>query len=99
MHGARQPAIVINGAVAEDFEILRGVPALHRRVGEGVGHADALDRSLGRAVDTLGLGQTCSLQDGWSDIDNVMPLGPYFTLRGDLLGPMHHHPVAGSAIA
>ena len=49
--GDRRPAAVVDAAVAEDLEVLRLVALGGGRVVEAVGHARALHRRLGDAVD------------------------------------------------
>ena len=46
VHGGRHPAVAVDGAVAEDLEVLRLVPAGGLGVVEGVDHADAFHRRL-----------------------------------------------------
>jgi len=57
MDGARVPAVVVDGAVARDLEILRGVSLLGRRVREGVQEALAFHRICGVPLTTLGSGR------------------------------------------
>ena len=57
MNGPREPPVGVDGAVAEDLEVLGLVAALCLGVVEAVQHAYAFDRLLGRAVHDLRLGQ------------------------------------------
>ena len=97
--GAGQPAVVVDGAVAEDLEVLGRVPARRLGVREGVGQAHAFDGRLRRPVHALRLGQAGRLQDRRRDVDDVVPLRAHLALRRDALGPVDHHPVAGAAVA
>ena len=78
---------MVDGAVAEHFEVL-GL-AFGGGVGlvEGVGHADAFDGFLGDAVDAGGGGDACGLEDGGHDVDDVVELGADGALVLDAVGP------------
>jgi len=56
MQRASQPAVVINGAIAENFEILGQMPVFGLRIVKSIGHANALDWLLFNAIDNLRLG-------------------------------------------
>ncbi len=98
MNGAGEPTIVVDGPVAKDLEILRGVAVRGLRVSEGVEHAHSFDWPLHCSVHALRLRQARCLQYGWSDVDYVMPLRAHLVLSGDALGPVDNHSVAGTAI-
>ena len=51
VNGAGEPSVVVDGAIAEDFEILRQMAVRRLRIVERIDHADALDRGLRRTVD------------------------------------------------
>jgi hypothetical protein len=99
VHGPGHPAVVVDGPVAEDLEVLRGVPVLRLRVVEGIGHADPLDGALLEPVDLLRLRQAARLQDRRGDVDDVVELAPHFVLRLDPLRPVNDHPIASAAEA
>ena len=99
MDGAGQPAVLVDRAIAEDFEVLRGVSARSLGVGERIGQAHAFDRSLDRSIDALRLGQAGRFQNRRRDVDDMVPLRTQLALRGDALGPVDHHPIAGAAVA
>jgi hypothetical protein len=73
----RNPAVVIDGAVAEHLEVLRVALGRGLRVRwvPGVCHADAFDRLLGDAVDHQRCGNAGSFEDGRHYINNVVELG------------------------
>src|SRR5437667_6694506 len=48
--GAGEPAVVVDRPIAEDLEVLGGVPARRLGVREGVGQAHAFDGGLDRSV-------------------------------------------------
>ena len=70
------PAVAIDAAVGDHFEVLR--LALRRRVRaglvEGVGHAYAFDRLLLDAIDKLRRLDTGGFEDGRHDVDDVVEL-------------------------
>src|SRR5208337_497379 len=70
------PAVVIDGAVAQHFEILS--IAFRRREGVGlvprIGHAHALDRLLLDAVDRVRSRNPGGFQDRWGNVDYVVEL-------------------------
>src|SRR5262249_41884484 len=74
---AGDPAVVVDGAIAEHLEILR--VALRRRVRvrsvEGVAHAHAFDWLLRDTVDHHRSGNAGDLKKGPDNIDHVMELG------------------------
>ena len=74
--GARDPAVVVDRAVAEHLEVLgvmcrRGVRVL---LVEGVHHADALDRALLDAIDHRRLPDVRGLEDRRHDVDDMAEL-------------------------
>ncbi len=62
----RGPALVVDAAVAEHFEVLRLVLLGRFGVVERIRHADAFDRMLLDSVDKLGCGNSGQLQE-WSE--------------------------------
>jgi hypothetical protein len=74
VNGAREPSIVVNGAITHDFEILGLVGTIRIRLVESVSHAHAFDWRLDDPVDALWLGQTGDFEHGRSDVNDVVPL-------------------------
>ncbi len=95
--GGGEPAVGVDGAVAEHLEVLRRVALRRLRVVERVDHAHALDRRLHGAVDALRLGQTGSLEHRRGDVDDVGELRAHPALVLDPLRPAHDHAIAGAA--
>ena len=96
MARAGPPAVVIDGAAAEQLEILRGAPVLRLRIVEGVDHAHAFHRHLVDAVDPLRLRQPGALQDRRDDVDEMMELPADAALVLDARRPGDH---GGRAVA
>ena len=78
---AREPAVVVDGAIAKHLEVLGGVAVWRVRVVGRVEHAHAVHRELLHAVDALGLGKRGGLEDRGSHVVHVMPLGANLALR------------------
>ena len=72
----RHPSIVIDGAIAEHLEVLRGVPSrcIGVRLVPGVDHAHAFDGVLLDAVDRIGRRDAGRFEDGRNNVDDVMEL-------------------------
>src|SRR5499426_604059 len=70
------PPVLIERAVAEHLEVLRDAAARRVLGGEGVGHADSLDRPLAHTVHRAGLADAGHLEDRRRDVDDVMELRP-----------------------
>ena len=94
----RGPAVMVDPAIAEHFEVLRSVARWRLRIAESVRHADALDRLLLDAVDGLRLRQFCCFQNSRCDIDDVMPLRTDTAGVFNAVGPRDHHAVARPAV-
>ncbi len=94
--GARHPAVLVHGTVAEHLEILLRVPFLRARVGERVAKARPVHRHLGDAVNLARLGNASRLQDGRGDIDDVRELAAQAALVLDRGGPGDNHRVPGA---
>ncbi len=94
---AGEPAVVVNGPVAGDLEVLGDTAAPRLGVAERVGEAHALDRRLGGPVDRPRLGQACHVQDGRRDVDHVVELRADLAPSRDPLRPADHHAVGGAA--
>ena len=84
---------MIDGAVAEHLEVLRG--ALGRGVGvrlvPGVGHAHAVHRALRDAVDRLRRRDAGRFEDGRNDVDDMVKLAADAAHVVDVAGPRHGH--------
>ena len=95
----RHPTFMIDGAVAEHLEILRGAPG--RRLGvrlvPRIGHAHAVHRTLLDAVDRFGLRNAGRLEDGRRDVDDVVELTADAAHVVDVAGPGHGHALGRSA--
>ena len=88
---------MINPATGHDVEELRRSRALGLRVGEGVGHADAVNRVLLEAIDDawrLDLGQFVNRR---CDVDHVMELRPRGRISLDAFWPGNRHRVTRAA--
>ena len=74
--GARHPAVVVDGAVAEHLEVLRGVSGrdVGVRLVPRVRHAHAFDGALLDAVDRLGRRDAGRFEDGRDDVDDMVEL-------------------------
>ena len=93
-----EPAVVVDRAVPEHLEVLRGVSRGRRRVVERVDHADALDRMLAEAVHLARLGDAGSFEHGRRHVDDVVELRAQTPALRDPLRPMDDEPVAGAAV-
>ena len=95
----RHPAVVIDGAIAQHLEVLRGVPG--GRVGIGlvprVDHAHAFDRPLLDAVDRVGRRDAGRLEDRRHDVDDVVELMADAAHVLDVAGPRHAHALRRAA--
>ena len=95
----RHPAVMINGAIAQHLEVLRGVPG--GRIGVGlvprVHHAHAFDGSLLDAVDRVGRGNAGRFQDRRHDVDDVVELMANAADVLDVAGPRHANALRRSA--
>ena len=89
----RHPALVVDGAIAEHLEVLRGVPG--RRVGvrlvPRVRHAHAFDGALLDAVDRIGRRDAGRFEDGRHDVYDVVELAADAAHVLDVAGPRHGH--------
>ena len=89
----RHPALVVDGAIAEHLEVLRGVSG--RRVGvrlvPRVRHAHAFDGALLDAVDRIGRRDAGRFEDGRHDVDDVVELAADAAHVLDVAGPGHGH--------
>ncbi len=74
VYDAREPAVVIDGAVAGNLKILRLMPILGIFIIKAVGHAHSLDRKLLYTVYLFGFGQVGRLEHGGRYIDYVEEL-------------------------
>ncbi len=97
VHGARQPAVLVDAPISKDLKILNCVAALRPGVIERVYHADALNGDLNGAIHHLRFGQACGFQNGRRDVNNVMKLRSDFSARLDSLRVEYDERVAGTA--
>ncbi len=95
----RDPAVVIDGAIAEHLEVLRGVAGgrVGVRLVPCVHHARALDGALFDAVDRLGRRDAGRFEEGRHDVDDVVELAADATRIIDVAGPRHGHALSRSA--
>src|SRR3954453_15287735 len=93
------PALVVDSAVGDHFEIL-GL-SLRRRIRaglvEGIGHADAFDRLLLDSIDRLRCLDARSLEDRGYDVDDMMELGAHAPGVFDTNGPRDGHTLTRAA--
>jgi len=68
----RQPAVMVDRAIADDFEILGEMAVRRMRGVERIDHAHALHRHLLGPVDRLRIGQACRFQNGRRDIQRLL---------------------------
>jgi hypothetical protein len=96
--GGGDPAVVVDGAVAEEFEVLRAASRWSLGLVEGVLHADAFDGALLDSVDFDWRWYFGGVEYGWKDVDDVVPLRAHGADIFDLRGPRDDHAVACAAI-
>src|SRR5690606_15121610 len=89
--GAGEPSILVDAAAPHDVEELSLAPPLGVRIGEGVGHADAVERVLRHAVDDTRWRDVHDLIDGRCDVDDVMKLGTGRAIGSDPRRPCDRH--------
>ncbi len=89
MDHRREPAVVVDAAIAHDLVVLRRVAFLGVGIVERIQHAGAGHRDLLDAVDDLGLGDPRRFQDRRGDVDEVGVLPALLALGLDALGPVH----------
>src|SRR5262249_45363632 len=90
----RNPAIMIDCAVPEHLEVLRGTSARRIIVREGIGHADAFDRLLRHALHHAGLGNARCFEDRWRDVAEGVKLRAKPALVLDALRAGYNQTVA-----
>ncbi len=90
------PALVVDAAVDEHFEVLGLAAFLGGAVVEGVPHADAVQRLLGDAVDLSRFGDARHVEHRCGDVDDVVEVGAHLAFGGDAGGPVHDRAVAGA---
>ena len=91
---AGDPAFVVDAAVAEHLEVLRGAALDRLRGVGGVEHGDAVHGPLRDAINGLGLRDPSGFERGRGDIDDMVKLAAHFALRLDALRPVHDHAIA-----
>src|SRR5688572_18583794 len=97
MPRAGDPTVVIDAAVAEHLEILRGAALAGLRVISRIKHGHAIHQALLHAVDRFWLRNFCGFERGGRDVNDVMKLAADFAPGFDAFRPMHHHAVARAA--
>src|SRR5262249_27728915 len=92
------PAIMVQRAVAEHFEILCLAFRRSARIGavKGVGHAHAFDRRLLYTIHILWRGNSANFKDGWDNIDHVVELWANAADVFDWAGPGNTHALPGA---
>src|SRR5688572_18223105 len=95
--GPGQPAIVVDGSIAEHFEVLRHVTILLSGLVERVHHAHAIYRTLRRTVDHSRFRKAGCIENSRRDIDHMAELRTQFALWLDALGPTNRHADLGTA--
>ena len=87
--GRGDPAVVVDGAVADHFEILRVTLGRGVRVGlvEGVSHAHAFDGLLGDAIDHYRCLNAGGFENGRHNINDVVELRADAARILDVAGP------------
>src|SRR5499427_1490487 len=91
------PSVVVERAVAEHLEVLRDTAARRLLRGEGVGHADSLDRPLADPVHHARFGDAGHVEDRRGDVDDMMKLRAHSAFILDALRPGHDQSIAGAA--
>ncbi len=95
--GGGYPAILVDCAVAEDFEILLVMAGLRRGVGESGHKAVPFQRQLLCAIDHIGEFDAGGVEDGGHHVIDVGELLPHrLGLRG-MAGPVDHEAVTRAA--
>src|SRR5438067_13868879 len=94
---ARDPAVMVNGAVTKHLEVLGCMPVLSFRIIKSINHRRSVKRKLLGAVHHLRKRQTRSLKHSRCNIYYVAKLWADLTFSFDSFGPMHYHAVAGAA--
>ena len=93
----RDPAVVVDGAVAEHLEVLRLPAVCSLRVVRGVEHRHAVHRTLVHAVDRPGLGDTRGLESRRRHVDHVVELAAELAPGLDACRPLQDHAVPRAA--
>ena len=93
------PAVIVDAAVGDHFEVLGLALRWRVRIGlvEGVGHADAFDRLLLDAIDRLRRLDTGGFEDRRHDIDDVVKLVAHAARIVDVTGPRDRHALSCAA--
>ena len=95
----RDPAVVVDGAVAEHLEVLRGVPGrgVGVRLVPCVGHAHAVHRALRDAVERIRRRDAGRFEDGRNDVNDMVKLAADAAHVVDVAGPRHGHALSRPA--
>src|SRR6266536_984516 len=97
MPRARDPAIMVNGAVTKHLEVLGCMTVLSFWIIEGINHRRTIERKLLGSIHHFWKRQTGCFQYSRCNIYDVTKLRPDLTLGFDSFGPMHHQSIAGAS--
>ena len=91
---------MVDRAVAEHLEVLRGAPgrSVGVRLVPGVGHAHAVHRALLDAVERIRHRDAGRFEDGRNDVDEVVKLAADAAHVVDVAGPRHGHALGRAAV-
>src|SRR5579883_1063180 len=92
--GIREPAIIVNAAVAHHLVILNLMSGRGGRIIKGIGEADSVERHLGNAVEGARRFDVRDLELRRHDIDQMAILHPYPTSARQVPRPGDHEPIA-----
>ena len=95
--GAGEPAVVVDGTVADHLEVLGLAGVGGFSIGERIVHGHALDGALLDAVHHARRGHARCCEHRGCHVHHMVELRPHLSLGGDAGGPVHHHAVAGTA--
>src|SRR6266496_4829056 len=94
---ARDPAVMIDGAVTKHLEILGCMTVLGFGIVKSINHRRPIERKLLGAIHHLRKRQPNRFEHGRCNIYNVTKLRPDLSFSFYSFGPMHDHSVAGTA--
>src|SRR5438094_10528477 len=94
---ARDPAVMVNGAVTKHLEVLGCMPVLSFRIIKSINHRRSVKRKLLGAVHHLWKRQACCFQYGRCNIYYVAKLWADLPFSFDSFVPINYHSVAGAS--
>src|SRR5437773_3124471 len=94
---ARDPAVMVNGAVPKHLKVLGGMTVFGFGVIKSINHRRPIERKLLGAIHHLGKRQANCFQYSGCDIYHVTKLWADLPFSFDSFGPMHYHSVARAA--